>query len=68
MRLLRRGGLLLCDNAFFHGAAMDPSDRSGPALGVRAFNQLAATDPRLIATIIPVRDGLVIGLKTRDAA
>lgn len=67
MRLLRRGGLLLCDNAFFHGAAMDQSDRSGAALGVRAFNQLAASDPRLIATIIPVRDGLVIGLKTRDA-
>jgi predicted O-methyltransferase YrrM len=68
MRLLRRGGLLLCDNAFFHGAAVDESDRSGNALGVRAFNQLAANDPRLVATIIPVRDGLVVGLKTRDSA
>jgi predicted O-methyltransferase YrrM len=68
MRLLRRGGLLLCDNAFFHGAAIDPTDRSGNALGVRAFNQLAAADPRLVATIIPVRDGLVIGLKTGDLA
>ena len=67
MRLLRRGGLLLCDNAFFHGAAVDPSDRSGPALGVRGFNELAARDPRLVATIIPVRDGLVVGLKVRDA-
>ena len=66
MRLLRRGGLLLCDNAFFHGAAIDESDRSGNALGVRAFNQLAATDPRLVATIIPVRDGLLVGLKTGD--
>jgi predicted O-methyltransferase YrrM len=68
MRLLRRGGLLLCDNAFFHGAALDENDRSDNAIGVRAFNQLAATDPRLVATIIPVRDGLVIGLKTRDTA
>jgi len=68
MRLLRRGGLLLCDNAFFHGAAVDPSDRSGPALGVRAFNDLAARDPRLVATIIPVRDGLVVGLKVRETA
>jgi predicted O-methyltransferase YrrM len=66
MRLLRRGGLLLCDNAFFHGAAIDNSDRSGNALGVRAFNQLAATDPRLVATIIPVRDGLLVGLKTGE--
>ena len=68
MRLVRRGGLLLCDNAFFHGAAVDPSDRSGPALGVRAFNELAARDPRLVATIIPVRDGLVVGLKVRETA
>ena len=68
MRLLRRGGLLLCDNAFFHGAAVDPNDRSGNALGVRKFNDLAAHDPRLVATIIPVRDGLVVGLKVRDTA
>jgi predicted O-methyltransferase YrrM len=68
MRLLRRGGLLLCDNAFFHGAAVDPNDQSGNARGVRAFNQLAAHDPRLVATIIPVRDGLVVGVKTRDSA
>jgi predicted O-methyltransferase YrrM len=68
MTLLRRGGLLLCDNAFFHGAAVDPADRSPNALGVRAFNELAARDPRLVATIIPVRDGLVVGVKTRDSA
>jgi caffeoyl-CoA O-methyltransferase len=66
MKLLRRGGLLLCDNAFFHGAAIDPNDHSANAAGVRQFNELAAHDPRLVATIIPVRDGLVIGVKTRD--
>jgi predicted O-methyltransferase YrrM len=68
MRLLRVGGLLLCDNAFFHGAAVDGSDQSGNALGVRAFNKLASSDPRLVATILPVRDGLLVGLKTRDNA
>lgn len=68
MRLLRTGGLLLCDNAFFHGAAVDENDRSGNALGVREFNRLAASDPRLTATIVPVRDGLVVGVKTRDSA
>ena len=68
MRLLRVGGLLLCDNAFFHGAAVDENDQSGNALGVRAFNKLAASDPRLVATILPVRDGLLVGLKTRDTA
>jgi caffeoyl-CoA O-methyltransferase len=66
LKLLRRGGLLLCDNAFFHGAAVDPNDHSPNAEGVRKFNELASRDPRLVATIIPVRDGLVIGVKTRD--
>ena len=66
MRLLRRGGLLLCDNAFFHGAALDEEDRSPGAEGVRAFNRLAAGDARLVATAVPVRDGLVIGLKVAE--
>ena len=66
MRLLRRGGLLLCDNAFFHGAAVDEQDRSPAAQGVRAFNRLAAEDPRLVATVVPVRDGLVVGVKVGE--
>lgn len=64
--LLRRGGLLLCDNAFFHGAAIDESDRSGSAVGVRAFNLLAAADPRLVATVVPVRDGLLVAVKVSE--
>jgi caffeoyl-CoA O-methyltransferase len=63
VRLLRPGGLLLCDNAFFHGAVVDPADQSATAEGVRAFNRLAATDPRVVATVIPIRDGLVVGVK-----
>ena len=66
MRLLRPGGLLLCDNAFFHGAAVDPADATPAAQGVRAFNRLAADDPRLVATVVPVRDGLLIGLKVAE--
>jgi predicted O-methyltransferase YrrM len=66
MRLLRRGGLLMCDNSFFHGAAVDLSDRSPAAEGVRTFNRLAAADARLVSTVVPVRDGLLIGLKVAE--
>jgi len=66
VRLLRRGGLLLCDNAFFHGAVVDERDRSAQVEGVRAFNRLAATDPRVVATVVPVRDGLVVGVKVAE--
>jgi predicted O-methyltransferase YrrM len=63
VRLLRPGGLLLCDNAFFHGSVVDPSDHSPQAEGVRAFNRLAATDRRVVSAVIPIRDGVVIGVK-----
>src|SRR2546426_544571 len=63
LKLLRDGGLLLCDNAFFHGAVVDPTDTSPDAEGVRAFNRLAATDPRVVAAAVPIRDGLVVGVK-----
>jgi predicted O-methyltransferase YrrM len=63
LKLLRDGGLLLCDNAFFHGAVVDPGDQSPDAEGVRAFNRLAASDPRVVAAVVPIRDGLVVGVK-----
>ena len=61
--LLRQGGLLLCDNAFFHGSVVDPADHSPDTAGVRAFNLRAATDPRLVSAVVPIRDGLVVAVK-----
>jgi predicted O-methyltransferase YrrM len=66
MRLLRRGGLLLCDNAFFNGRVTDPRDTAADVAGVRTFNRLAANDPRLVAAVVPVRDGLVVGVKVTE--
>jgi len=63
VRLLRPGGLLLCDNAFLHGAVVDQTDRTAPAEGVRAYNRLAATDPRVVSAVSPIRDGLVVSVK-----
>jgi len=66
MRLLRRGGLLLCDNAFFNGRVTDPRDTEADVEGVRTFNRLAASDARLAAAVVPVRDGLVVGVKVAE--
>ena len=63
VRLLKPGGLLLCDNAFFHGAVIDDADESPGALGVKAYNRLAASDPRVVSAIIPIRDGVAISVK-----
>ena len=66
VRLLRVGGLLLGDNAFHDGKVADPAVSAPDTEGVRAFNRLAATDPRVSATVIPIRDGLLLGVKVRD--
>lgn len=64
MRLLHVGGLLLCDNALFHNRVVAGDDNAADVVGVRTFNRLAAEDEnRLTATIVPVRDGLLVGIK-----
>src|SRR5207245_9562656 len=68
VKLLRAGGLLLCDNAFFHGSVVDDADHSSGTEGVRAFNRLAATDPRVVSAVAPIRDGLVIGVRVSTLA
>lgn len=65
LRLLRPGGLLMADNAFAFGQLFDehPTDREAPA--VKAFNEVLAREPRLQSVIVPLGDGLWVGVKTR---
>lgn len=60
-RLLRPGGLLLGDNAFWDGRVVDPSEEDEDTRGIRLFNRRLAADPRFEAAIVPVRDGLAVG-------
>jgi caffeoyl-CoA O-methyltransferase len=55
---LRRGGIVLGDNAFLFGELLDDSDR-GRAM--RAFHELVARDCDSVC--IPTPDGLVLGIK-----
>jgi len=62
-RMLRPGGLLMVDNAFAFGQLLDehPTDREVPA--VRAFNDLMAADRTFQSVIVPLGDGLWVGVK-----
>lgn len=66
LRLLRPGGLVMVDNAFAFGQLFDerPTDREVGA--VRAFNDVMAREPRVQAVIVPIGDGLWVGV-TRSA-
>ena len=64
-RLLRPGGLLVVDNALWHGLVTNPEPGS-PAEFVDRFNRALAADPRFVSTIVPVGDGVAVGVRVGD--
>jgi predicted O-methyltransferase YrrM len=60
---LRPGGVLIIDNMLWHGAIFDRDDHSENTEGVREFTRLITTDPTWIASLVPIRDGLIVALK-----
>ncbi|MBI3098918.1 MAG: O-methyltransferase [Planctomycetes bacterium] len=63
LRIVRRGGLIMVDNAFAFGQLFDehPTDREVGA--VRTFNEVMAREPALQSIIVPIGDGLWVGVK-----
>lgn len=63
LRIVRRGGLVLVDNAFAFGQLFDdqPTDREVPA--VREFNDHMAKVEGLRSVIVPLGDGLWVGVR-----
>ncbi len=63
LRIVRSGGLIMVDNAFAFGQLLDehPTDREVGA--VRAFNEIMAAEKRVQAVIVPIGDGLWVGVK-----
>lgn len=56
------GGLITAHNAFRAGGVFDPNDNSDDAKGMRAFNARWAAEPKLLSTIYPAGDGLLVGV------
>ena len=57
--LCHPGSILLADNTLWYGHITDSAyDRDPQTLGLRAFNQRVANDPRLETVMIPLRDGI----------
>lgn len=55
------GGWVLADNTLWDGHIIDSAyDKDKQTLGLRAFNDQVAQDPRWEQVILPLRDGLTI--------
>ena len=64
--LLRKGGIMVVDNLLWHGYAAStrvPSQYQESTRHIREFNLLFMNQPNLQTSIIPVGDGLGIGVK-----
>ena len=63
LRIVHAGGLIMADNAFAFGQLFDehPADREVEA--VRAFNRHMAAMTEVESVIVPIGDGLWVGVK-----
>lgn len=60
---LRPGGVLIVDNTIWSGRVWDATNQEASTQAIRRFNDLITTDPNWIATLIPIRDGLMVAQK-----
>jgi predicted O-methyltransferase YrrM len=60
---LRVGGILIVDNLLWHGRIFDDTDKEPSTTGVRALTRRVTKDPRWIASIIPIRDGMLVATR-----
>ncbi|MFC2172998.1 O-methyltransferase [Acidobacteriota bacterium] len=63
LAMLREGGLLITDNALWHGRVLKPED-DPDTTGVIRYSQRIFSETGLRSAIIPVRDGVAVSVKT----
>jgi predicted O-methyltransferase YrrM len=63
LRLLRPGGVVAFDNALWHDRVADPSQRDADTSALRDLDRAVRDDPRVVASLLPVSDGLLVAVK-----
>jgi caffeoyl-CoA O-methyltransferase len=58
MRIVRKGGLILADNALWYGRVLAPKDEESRAMA--AFNEMVNADPRAEKLFLNLRDGIYL--------
>lgn len=63
LKLVKKGGVIACDNIFMGGDVADGRKRGESAVAMRAFNQLLKDDKRVELSLIPIGDGVTLARK-----
>jgi caffeoyl-CoA O-methyltransferase len=57
---LSEGGVIAIDNVLWGGAVLDPSDTSADTKAIVELNDFIASDDRVDAVLVPIRDGVLL--------
>lgn len=60
---LRHGGILIIDNMLWHGQILDPNNHEKSTEAIRRFTRDITRDLDCIVSLIPARDGMIVGYK-----
>ncbi|MBU3744576.1 MAG: O-methyltransferase [Sediminibacterium sp.] len=63
MQRLRKGGLLIADNVFFHGEVLQPTLSGKNAIAIQQFNEMVAADTSCEKVVVTIRDGITLLVK-----
>ncbi len=68
IELLRPGGLLITDNVLWNGEVVpgfvaQPAKKPEDTEAIAGYNRRLSSEPRLLTTWVPLRDGLAISVK-----
>ena len=59
---VKSGGLIVADNVLWNGEVLDPQDKK--SLALHDFNAMICEDSRVEQVLLPIRDGLLVVLKS----
>lgn len=60
---LRPGGVMIVDNLLWSGKVLEASEREASTEAIRTFTRMVTQDAAWTATIVPIRDGVLIARK-----
>ncbi|MGL5083346.1 MAG: class I SAM-dependent methyltransferase [Microcoleaceae cyanobacterium] len=63
LQLIRSGGLIAIDNVLWSGQVADSTVQDSPTVALRRLNQKLHQDERISLSLVPIADGLTLGMK-----